>query len=102
MSQLQFDRIMGYIKSGKEEGAKIEMGGERHGNEGFFVQPTVITGATGDMKIMQEEIFGPVVAIAKFTDIEDVLAKAHDTMYGLASAVHTKGFEYRYPGLEPT
>lgn len=90
VSQLQFDRIMGYIKSGKDEGAKIEMGGERHGTEGFFVQPTVITGATGDMKIMQEEIFGPVVAIAKFTDIEDVLQKAHDTTYGLASAVHTQ------------
>jgi len=90
VSQLQFDRIMGYIKSGKDEGATIEMGGERHGTEGYFVQPTVITGATGNMKIMQEEIFGPVVAIAKFTDIEDVLAKAHDTMYGLASAVHTK------------
>lgn len=90
VSQLQFDRIMGYIKSGKEEGATIAMGGERHGTEGFFIQPTVITGATGNMKIMQEEIFGPVVAIAKFTDIEDALEKAHDTSYGLASAVHTR------------
>lgn len=90
VSQLQFDRIMGYIKSGKDEGATIAMGGERHGNEGFFIQPTVITGATGNMKVMQEEIFGPVVAIAKFTDLEDALEKAHDTSYGLASAVHTK------------
>ncbi|ODQ52036.1 putative aldehyde dehydrogenase-like protein C9E9.09c [Saitoella complicata NRRL Y-17804] len=89
VSQLQFDRIMGYIRAGRDEGAKIEIGGERHGEEGYFIQPTVITNVNQKMKIMQEEIFGPVVAIAKFTDIEDVIEKAHDTTYGLAAAVFT-------------
>jgi len=90
VSELQFNRIMDYIKSGKEEGATVELGGERHGKEGYFIQPTVFSNVKSDMKIMQEEIFGPVCAIAKFKDEADVLQKAHDTVYGLAAAVHTK------------
>ena len=90
VSELQFTRIMDYIKSGKDEGAKVELGGERHGKEGYFIQPTIFTGVNEKMKIMQEEIFGPVVAIAKFTDVEDVLQKAHETFYGLAASVHTQ------------
>jgi len=90
VSELQFTRIMDYIKAGKDEGAKVVLGGERHGKEGYFIQPTVFTEVNEKMKIMQEEIFGPVVAIGKFTDAEDVLAKAHDTFYGLAASVHTK------------
>ena len=81
---------MDYIKAGKDEGAKIETGGERLGKEGYFIQPTVFTNVDEKMKIMQEEIFGPVVAIGKFKDVEDVLTKAHDTFYGLAASVHTK------------
>lgn len=61
VSQLQCDRIMGYIESGKKEGATVHMGGSRHGNEGYFVQPTVFTNTKPHMKIVQEEIFGPVV-----------------------------------------
>ena len=90
VSELQFTRIMDYIKSGKDEGAKVETGGERHGKEGYFIQPTVFTNVNERMKIMQEEIFGPVVAIAKFKDVEDVLSKAHDTFFGLAASVHTQ------------
>lgn len=90
VSQLQYDRIMGYIKAGKEEGAKVETGGERHGDKGYFIQPTIFSNVTTKMKIMQEEIFGPVCTIAKFKDIDDVIEAAHDTTYGLASAVHTK------------
>jgi aldehyde dehydrogenase (NAD+) len=90
VSELQFTRIMDYIKSGKEEGAKVVLGGERHGREGYFIQPTIFTGVNEKMKIMQEEIFGPVVAVAKFKDVEDVLQKAHDTFYGLAASVHTR------------
>ena len=90
VSELQFTRIMDYIKSGKDEGAKVELGGERHGKEGYFIQPTIFTGVNEKMKIMQEEIFGPVVAIGKFKDVEDVLSKAHDTFYGLAASVHTQ------------
>jgi aldehyde dehydrogenase (NAD+) len=90
VSELQFTKIMDYIKSGKDEGANIALGGERHGKEGYFIQPTVFTNVNERMKIMQEEIFGPVVAIGKFTDVEDVLKKAHDTFYGLAASVHTQ------------
>jgi len=81
---------MDYIKAGKDEGAKITLGGKRHGREGYFIQPTIFTNVNEKMKIMQEEIFGPVVAIAKFKDIEDVLQKAHETFYGLAASVHTQ------------
>ncbi|KAI6355670.1 Aldehyde dehydrogenase [Pyricularia grisea] len=90
VSELQFNRIMEYIKSGKEEGATIETGGERHGDKGYFIQPTIFTNVRPEMKIMKEEIFGPVVAMAKFKTEEEVIALANDTNYGLAAAVHTK------------
>ncbi|KAH0496398.1 hypothetical protein TgHK011_003760 [Trichoderma gracile] len=90
VSQLQFDRIMGYIQSGKEEGAKVEIGGERHGDKGYFIKPTVFSNVHPDMKIMREEIFGPVAAIAKFKDEEEVIRMGNDTNYGLAAAVHTR------------
>ncbi|KAI8145573.1 aldehyde dehydrogenase domain-containing protein [Fennellomyces sp. T-0311] len=89
ISQRQFDRVMDYIKAGKEGGATCLQGGERVGDTGYFIEPTIFTDVTTDMKIMQEEIFGPVVAIAKFKDVEDVLKMAHDTIYGLAAAVFT-------------
>jgi aldehyde dehydrogenase (NAD+) len=89
VSQLQFDRIMGYIESGKAEGATIETGGERHGDKGYFIQPTIFSNVKSDMKIMQEEIFGPVCAIAKFKDEDEVIALGNDSTYGLAAAVHT-------------
>jgi len=90
VSQLQYDRIMGYIKTGKEEGATVEIGGERHGDKGYFIQPTIFTNVRPDMKIMQEEIFGPVAAIAKFSTEEEVIKLGNDSTYGLAAAVHTK------------
>lgn len=90
ISQVQYDRIMGYIEEGKKAGAKIEIGGERHGKEGFFIQPTIFSNVKPDMKIMQEEIFGPVCAIAKFSTEEEVIKTANHTTYGLASAVHTR------------
>ncbi|KAI0484419.1 aldehyde dehydrogenase [Xylariaceae sp. FL0804] len=89
ISQLQFDRIMGYIDSGKESGAKVEVGGKRHGNKGYFIEPTIFSNVTADMKIMQEEIFGPVCTIAKFKTEEEVIKMGNDTAYGLAAAVHT-------------
>ncbi|TLD24152.1 hypothetical protein PspLS_06507 [Pyricularia sp. CBS 133598] len=90
VSELQFNRIMDYIKSGKEEGATVETGGERHGDKGYFIQPTIFSNVRPEMKIMKEEIFGPVVAMAKFKTEEEVIALANDTNYGLAAAVHTK------------
>ncbi|CAO3592383.1 unnamed protein product [Absidia cylindrospora] len=90
ISQLQYDRIMGYIESGKSEGAKVYLGGARHGDKGYFIQPTVFTDVTPKMKIVQEEIFGPVVVVSKFKDVEEVIELAHDTTYGLAAAVFTE------------
>ncbi|KAJ4412055.1 aldehyde dehydrogenase (NAD(P)(+)) ald5 [Neurospora sp. IMI 360204] len=90
VSQLQYDRIMGYIKAGKEEGATVATGGERHGDKGYFIQPTIFTNVRPDMKIMREEIFGPVVAVAKFSTEEEVIKLGNDSNYGLAAAVHTK------------
>jgi aldehyde dehydrogenase (NAD+) len=89
VSQLQFDRIMSYIDHGKKEGATVETGGGRHGDKGYFIQPTIFSNVTEDMKIMQEEIFGPVCSIAKFETEEEILKTANNTTYGLASAVHT-------------
>ncbi|KAF2239905.1 aldehyde dehydrogenase [Viridothelium virens] len=89
VSQLQFDRIMGYIDAGKKEGAKVEIGGERKGNNGYFIEPTIFSNVTEDMKIMQEEIFGPVCSISKFSTKEDAIRLGNTTTYGLAAAVHT-------------
>ncbi|KAF8423744.1 aldehyde dehydrogenase domain-containing protein [Boletus edulis BED1] len=90
VSEIQFNRIMGYIKSGKEAGAKVEAGGERQGTEGYFIQPTIFTNTSPDMKIVQEEIFGPVGVVIKFKDEDDVVRQANDTFYGLAAAVFTQ------------
>ena len=83
-------RIMGYIQSGKSEGATCHIGGERHGTEGYFIQPTIFTDCKPDMKIVREEIFGPVGVIIKFNDDEDVIKQANDTTYGLASAIFSQ------------
>ncbi|KAB8232393.1 aldehyde dehydrogenase (NAD(P)(+)) ald5 [Aspergillus alliaceus] len=90
VSQLQFDRIMEYINHGKNEGATVITGGDRHGSEGYFIQPTVFTDVHENMKIAQEEIFGPVVTIQKFKDEAEAIKIGNGTAYGLAAAVHTK------------
>lgn len=90
VSKVQFDRIMGYIQSGKDDGATIVTGGGRHGDKGYFIQPTIFADVRPDMKIMREEIFGPVCAIAKFSTEEEVIRMGNDTAYGLAASVHTK------------
>jgi len=84
-------RIMGYINSGKQQGATVHLGGERHGTEGYWIQPTIFTDTTPDMRIVKEEIFGPVGVVIKFEDEEDVLRQANDTTYGLAAAVFSLG-----------
>jgi aldehyde dehydrogenase (NAD+) len=90
VSQIQYDRIMGYIQEGKKEGATVVTGGERHGTKGYFIQPTIFSDVTEDMKIMQEEIFGPVCSIAKFETEEEIIKKGNNSTYGLAAAVHTQ------------
>jgi len=89
ISQVQFDRVMNYINIGKKEGATLNFGGERHGTEGFFVKPTIFTDVKPDMRIVREEIFGPVGVLIKFKTDEEVIQYANDTSYGLAAAVFT-------------
>jgi aldehyde dehydrogenase (NAD+) len=89
VSQLQYDRIMSYIEAGKKEGATLETGGERHGDKGYFIKPTIFSNVSPNMKIVQEEIFGPVCAIAKFKTEDEVIRLGNDSTYGLAAAVHT-------------
>ncbi|MDY3552498.1 aldehyde dehydrogenase family protein [Gemmata sp. JC717] len=90
VSQEQFDRVMGYIDAGQKDGAKMLAGGGRVGERGYFVQPTVFTDVTDEMKIAKEEIFGPVMSILKFKDADEVLARGNRTHYGLAAAVWTR------------
>ncbi|KAF8995920.1 aldehyde dehydrogenase [Cyathus striatus] len=90
ISQTQFDKVLGYIQSGKDDGAKVITGGERIGDEGYFVKPTIFADCTPDMKIVKEEIFGPVAAVTKFKTEEEVIELANDTMYGLGFNVFTE------------
>uniref|UniRef100_A0A8B9JT72 Aldehyde dehydrogenase 2 family member, tandem duplicate 2 n=1 Tax=Astyanax mexicanus TaxID=7994 RepID=A0A8B9JT72_ASTMX len=85
----QFKKILGYISSGKKEGAKLMYGGGVAADRGYFIQPTVFGEVQDDMKIAREEIFGPVMQILKFKTIEEVIERANDTNYGLAAAVCT-------------
>eukprot|EP01111_Echinosteliopsis_oligospora_P011491 TRINITY_DN380_c0_g1_i1.p1 TRINITY_DN380_c0_g1~~TRINITY_DN380_c0_g1_i1.p1 ORF type:complete len:473 (-),score=165.36 TRINITY_DN380_c0_g1_i1:173-1591(-) len=90
VDEKQFHRILEYIDIGKKGGATVACGGQRHGNEGFFIQPTLFTNVTDDMRIAKEEIFGPVQTLLKFKTVEEVVARANDTSYGLAAGVATK------------
>uniref|UniRef100_A0AAR2KKP2 aldehyde dehydrogenase (NAD(+)) n=1 Tax=Pygocentrus nattereri TaxID=42514 RepID=A0AAR2KKP2_PYGNA len=85
----QFQKILGYISSGKKEGAKLMCGGGVAADRGYFIQPTIFGEVQDDMKIAREEIFGPVMQILKFKSIEEVIERANDTKYGLAAAVFT-------------
>jgi aldehyde dehydrogenase (NAD+) len=90
VSQEQFDKVMGYISAGKSGGAKLRCGGGRIGKLGYFIEPTVFTGVKDDMRIAQEEIFGPVMSILPFRDIDEVIERGNRTLYGLAAAVWTR------------
>jgi phenylacetaldehyde dehydrogenase len=90
VSQEQLDRVCGYIDAGVREGAQMVTGGKRYGDQGYFVEPTVFAQTNPSMKIVAEEIFGPVVAAMPFDDPEEVVAQANATTYGLAAAVWTR------------
>lgn len=90
VDQDQFHKVMSYIEAGKQEGANLVCGGDRVGDRGYFIQPTVFADVNDDMKIAQEEIFGPVMSIIKFKDMDDVIHRANTTLYGLAAAVWTR------------
>jgi phenylacetaldehyde dehydrogenase len=90
VSDEQQQRVVSYLESGFAEGAKAVVGGGKVGEQGYFVEPTVLVNTKPDMKVIKEEIFGPVVCAIPFQDVEEVIAAANDSMYGLASAVWTK------------
>jgi phenylacetaldehyde dehydrogenase len=86
----QQQRVLGYLESGLAEGAEAVVGGKRCGDKGYFVEPTVLVKTTSTMKVIQEEIFGPVVCVEPFHDVDEVIHKANNNIYGLAAAVWTK------------
>jgi aldehyde dehydrogenase (NAD+) len=90
VDQSQFDKVMGYIESGRSDGATLVCGGERVGNRGYFIQPTVFADVQDNMKIAREEIFGPVMSIIPFNSLDEVVERANRTEYGLAAAVWTR------------
>ncbi|GMI74974.1 aldehyde dehydrogenase 2A, aldehyde dehydrogenase 2B4, aldehyde dehydrogenase 2 [Hibiscus trionum] len=89
----QFKKILGYIKSGVESGATLVTGGERLGNKGYYIQPTVFANVKEDMLIAQDEIFGPVQSILKFKDMDELIRRANQTRYGLAAGVFTNDLD---------
>lgn len=94
VNQLQMDKILGYIQSGLEQGARLRCGGQRltageYAN-GFYLAPTIFTGVRDEMTIACEEIFGPVVSVFSFETEEEVIARANNTVYGLAAGVWTR------------
>jgi len=93
VSEEQFEKVSGYLVSGREQGAKIGSGGGRYSDRGYFIQPTVFHDVRPDMKVVAEEIFGPVVVAQKFSsnaDLEKLAAQANDTVFGLAASVWTR------------
>ena len=90
VSEEQMNRVCGYLESGISEGAKAVTGGSRDGNKGYFVKPTVLVNTNENMKVVQEEIFGPVVTAIPFRNVEEIAAKANNSIYGLAAGVWTR------------
>jgi phenylacetaldehyde dehydrogenase len=90
VSEEQLKRVCSYLESGLADGAKAVVGGRKHGDRGYFVEPTILVNTNKKMKVIQEEIFGPVVAAIPFDSPEEVLPEANDSVYGLAAAIWTK------------
>ncbi|KAK6205077.1 mitochondrial aldehyde dehydrogenase [Scheffersomyces amazonensis] len=94
VSKIQHDKILSYIEIGKQEGAKVVLGGEKNTEgalaKGYFIKPTIFTEVKPTMRIVNEEIFGPVVVIGKFKTDEEVIEYANGTQYGLGAAIFTK------------
>ena len=90
VSEEQLQRVTGFLESGREDGATTITGGGRFGDHGYFVEPTVITNTRPDMKIVREEIFGPVVVAAPFRSLDEIAAEANNSEYGLGAGIWTK------------
>ena len=95
-SARQRERVEGYIETAKAEGAQVVYGGGRVGDQGFFVQPTIIDNVRNDMSVAQEEIFGPVISIITYEDEDEAVAIANDSIYGLSGAVFTTDLEHGF------
>ncbi|KAF3909353.1 Omega-crystallin [Arthrobotrys entomopaga] len=93
VSKLQYDKILGYVESGLSEGARLISGGKKHGDKGYFIQPTIFADVKDHMTISREEIFGPFVCFSSFKTEEEVISRANDTTYGLGAAVFTRDIE---------
>jgi phenylacetaldehyde dehydrogenase len=90
VSDEQFRRVTGYLDSGKSDGATALAGGGRFGDRGYFVEPTVLTNTRPDMKVVREEIFGPVLVASPFTDLDEIAGVANDSEYGLGAGIWTR------------
>jgi aldehyde dehydrogenase (NAD+) len=90
VDQAQFDKILQYVEYGKQDGAKLMNGGKRHGDKGYFIEPTMFTNVKDDMRIAREEIFGPVLSVLKFSDLDEIAKRANNSNFGLAAAVWTR------------
>lgn len=86
----QQNRVLGYIEKGLEEGAELLTGGKKPFDEGYFVAPTIFANVEDSMTIAKEEIFGPVIAALPYDDLDDLIERANDSMYGLAAGVWTR------------
>lgn len=93
VSEEQLQRVCGFLESGFSEGAKAITGGERHGDQGYFVKPTVLVNTNPKMKVVQEEIFGPVVTAIPFRNVADLATQANDSVYGLAAGIWTQDIQ---------
>jgi acyl-CoA reductase-like NAD-dependent aldehyde dehydrogenase len=90
------NKVLGYLDSGQADGAVATVGGERWGDRGYFVKPTVLTQTRPDMAVVREEIFGPVVVAMPFDDPAQIVDTANDTPFGLAAGVFTRDISKAY------
>jgi aldehyde dehydrogenase (NAD+) len=90
ISEQQLERVVSFIDSARADGARVVVGNDRSAQGGRFVDPTLIEGVTNDMRVAREEIFGPVQSVLEFDSIEEAIAIANDTEYGLSAGVFTR------------
>ncbi len=90
VSAEQFQRVSSFLESGKSDGATALAGGGRYGDRGYFIEPTVLTNTRPDMKVVREEIFGPVLVAAPFSNLDEIAAVANNSEYGLGAGIWTK------------
>jgi len=93
VSQEQLDKILHYVKVGQDEGARLVTGGKRMGAKGYFVEPTIFDQVKDQMTIAKDEIFGPVVGVLPFKNMDEIIDRANNTFYGLAAAIWTKNLD---------